>query len=234
MAAVSDATRLALFLAWGQRCVWCKLPLTFRDMEVEHLIPKSLADEKLTAVLTQHGLPDDYDLYATANLAPSCGGCNSGKGARLPPDTPIVSLLLELARERAPKIEADAQAFATQQKVDVALGVIMATAESGALDGEAKSMLRDAVDTLAPVLEDAFDSDATFKVALHPAMSLLFEPTRWRIVSVQSPEVATVSDGRVGGFTGTHWSFACSYCGSHGPWNGIICLTCGQRDPPDW
>jgi hypothetical protein len=203
-------------------------------MEVEHLIPKSLTGAKLDALLATHGLPSDYDLNATQNLAPSCGPCNRGKGARVPPETPVVSLLLEAARKRAPKVEADAKAFATKAEVDVALGVIMATAESGALDEEVWTVLRDAVDTVAPALQATVAPDTTVAVALHPAVSLLFEPSRWQIVKGDSSEVATVSDGKVVGYTGTHWSFACSFCGSHGPWNGMICLTCGHRDPPDW
>jgi hypothetical protein len=39
---LDNMTRLAMFEAWKERCIWCHRPLFFDQMEVEHVLPKSL------------------------------------------------------------------------------------------------------------------------------------------------------------------------------------------------
>src|SRR3712207_3691898 len=105
---LDDLVRLALFEAWDARCVWCRQPLFFNQMEVEHLIPKSLGEhgneQSKAEVLRLHGLDAQYDVHALENLAPSCRPCNGGKGDRPPPDAPSITLQLGRAREKAPGI----------------------------------------------------------------------------------------------------------------------------------
>lgn len=64
--------RKAAWAAWGSEaeCVWCRRPLTFDTMTLEHLVPKS------------KGGSDRLD-----NLAPACRKCNSGRGNRRTPPT---------------------------------------------------------------------------------------------------------------------------------------------------
>jgi hypothetical protein len=77
--AIDDLVRLALFEAWGEKCVWCGRPLHFNEMEVEHLLPRSLGGDEKVATLQSHGLEEKFDLEVLENLAPSCGPCNRGK-----------------------------------------------------------------------------------------------------------------------------------------------------------
>src|SRR5690349_6060838 len=91
-------------MAWPRSCVWCERPIAFLEMEVEHLIPKSLAGEDRVAALAIHGKPPTFDLFAEENLAPSCRRCNGEKGTRTPPLAPRITLLLELAAERADRV----------------------------------------------------------------------------------------------------------------------------------
>jgi len=121
VAKIDDLTRLALFVAWDERCVWCRLPLFFDEMEVEHLLPKSLEGKAKEDALSQHGRPADFDLNSLENLAPSCRPCNGGKGKQLPPDAPIVATLLEKARSRASDIRDDATRFASNRRIQNAL-----------------------------------------------------------------------------------------------------------------
>lgn len=59
-------------------------------------------------------------------------------------------------------------------------------------------------------------------------------PHGWDIVSEKGtvgPLVA--SNGIISGITGSHSSYICPTCGFNGPWNGVICLSCGNRSMPD-
>ena len=124
-------TRLAMLEAWGEECVWCRRPIYYSDMEVEHLIPKSLDGQDITHLLDGHGLAKDFDLFSLENLAPSCGRCNDRKGFRPAPDAPFVTILLGTARERAPKIAEAVEKLRGKKKLERALVLVEAAAASG-------------------------------------------------------------------------------------------------------
>lgn len=120
------AIRLAVFIEWGQRCTWCHQPLSYFEMELDHLIPKGLSGRALREALYQHGLPTDYKVHSTRNLVPSCRPCNASKSKRLPPTAPGVALLLEQASQHAPEVEKRAAKWKTARGLERALGEIEA------------------------------------------------------------------------------------------------------------
>lgn len=186
------------------------------------------------AALAAHGLTGDYDLQATTNLVPSCGSCNGQKGKRPPPQAPIIALLFERAARRAPDVDDRSRRLTSKRSIERALGVINASAASGALDDETRKRLQAAIETAAPEIQSTLALTTPVTISLHPALSLLLEPDRWQVVAKESEGVAFVTDGQRRGYTGTHTSFLCSRCGSHGPWDGIVCQSCGNREMPDW
>ncbi|WP_296602238.1 HNH endonuclease [Nocardioides sp.] len=236
--------RFALFLAYPEKCVWCGRPITFATFEVEHLIPRSLEGDERAEVLRLHGLPKTFDLESVENLAPSCRECNGRKGKRHPPQAPIIAMLLADAAHKAPGIRAAADGAMTKAKVENAFGVILAAAghdEAGpALLETVQAGLDDVaaeVDRIQTVLRQhdaaAGGSGSEVEVALHPALSLLFQSGRWKASQRLSDNVVVVHDGQgLGGYVGTSWAFACPHCGSHGPWNGTCCMTCGMMSDP--
>lgn len=130
--AMTPVLRWAIFVQWPEKCVWCTKPLVLVDMEVDHLIPKSLKGDELQEVLSAHGLPDSYDVEAEENFAPSCGGCNTYKHKHAPPTSPVVSELLKDAASRAEAVRKTAKEFASKQKLSNALGYILQADTSNA------------------------------------------------------------------------------------------------------
>lgn len=113
-----DLTRLAIFKAWNERCVWCRIPLFFSEMEVDHVIPKSLDSEYAVPLIAAHGLADDFDLRSLENLTVSCGPCNAGKGRKPPPEAPSITLVLATARSHAPGIAQRVGKLRGRRKLD--------------------------------------------------------------------------------------------------------------------
>src|SRR4051794_7823335 len=74
--------RLKLFQAWRLRCYSCRRPQEYRDVEIDHIIPRTISPARLQQLVEQHGLAADFDLHAPANLAPICGACNTEKSDR--------------------------------------------------------------------------------------------------------------------------------------------------------
>jgi hypothetical protein len=107
-----------VYRTWGKRCVWCKRPITYRSLEIDHLVPKSLAGGELNRALADYGLPASFDIYALPNLVPSCRPCNGSKGDRPVRGAPIVVAVLDKAQQRAPEIRGCAAKFNRSSALD--------------------------------------------------------------------------------------------------------------------
>ncbi|HAZ12948.1 MAG: hypothetical protein A2X86_09170 [Bdellovibrionales bacterium GWA2_49_15] len=74
--------RHAIWLVYGKLCNYCDSPLTFRETEIEHIVPFSLfatSPEKTKAIKKELGLSEDFDPNDYANLTLSCRKCNLKK-----------------------------------------------------------------------------------------------------------------------------------------------------------
>lgn len=82
----SNSFREALWETHGKKCFHCRRELLFRDMRVDHIVPEHLHDgdaDARAAVLSEIGLPSDFDILGQGNLAPSCDDCNSKKSGSI-------------------------------------------------------------------------------------------------------------------------------------------------------
>lgn len=93
--AFTPAQRVALWRAWGKRCFYSGQPIPFQDLEVDHVIPASLAKhpEQLSALLKRLSLPPDFDLNSFHNLVPALHSENRRKSGRSLPDAGLVLCL---------------------------------------------------------------------------------------------------------------------------------------------
>lgn len=142
---VARLLRLALFETYDDTCQWCRKPLIFSQMEVDHLIPQSCNDEEVAMLATMHGRPADFDVQATYNLIPSCGPDNRHKSDRHPPDAPIISLMLDKAAELAPKIERRAQRHSARNRLDKHVAMLLEHPDTASLDEARKQAIADAI-----------------------------------------------------------------------------------------
>ncbi len=65
--------------------------------------------------------------------------------------------------------------------------------------------------------------------------AILLIPKEFEIVKIDG-DMALVKNGNIFGMTpirNHHHSFCCPTCGSYGPWNGVMCLTCGHKSDGD-
>jgi hypothetical protein len=225
--------RYAVYVLGGDRCVWCGRPITFSEMELDHLIPKSLSGDELSEVLGMHGLPSGYDLESIENLVPSCRKCNGGKGYRPPPATPIVTMMLESAAARAPEVRKRAEITISRRDLSVAIGKIEVAVKQNGKDPELQSMLRSFMARLSEADNRGGDPDQRITLDVHPALALLWDPdNRWKIIHETGRAAAVVSDGTRSGVIGTDISYQCVRCWSNGPWLGNRCQNCGNVQGP--
>jgi len=75
--------RRAIWEAHGKRCAYCGEPLSFSQLEIDHILPEALlgAPERWRLIREEQSLPAGFSLLGYENLQPSCRRCNSRKRA---------------------------------------------------------------------------------------------------------------------------------------------------------
>lgn len=74
--------RHAMWVVNGKICYYCDTPLTYKEIELEHILPISLFETKpddLKLIKSEYDLPDDFEPNDFLNLALACRKCNSKK-----------------------------------------------------------------------------------------------------------------------------------------------------------
>lgn len=107
---------LALVQAWGDKCYWCRIPKTFRDMQIDHIVPRN----------PRGGADPDFDVDAAQNLAPICGSCNQEKSNGEFEDAPRVDAVRKAAVSHAPTVEQNLARFRKDANVVKALLAVTA------------------------------------------------------------------------------------------------------------
>jgi hypothetical protein len=130
--------RHAVFTLHSEKCYVCSHPLTLKTMEVDHVIPETLADdpERLLQVLTALGRAADFNLQSYENWLPACSPCNGKKGDMVWEPSLLVQQALQRAKQKADACAALASKTVSERKVYNALNVLERASESGQLPDE--------------------------------------------------------------------------------------------------
>ncbi len=71
--------RAALWAANDRRCFYCTEAISFRDLEIDHLIAEATPDGRLAAIKASLTLPDGFGINSPLNLVPTHHHCNARK-----------------------------------------------------------------------------------------------------------------------------------------------------------
>lgn len=121
-----NATNNAILLMimrplWNYRCYWCNEPTAFRQMAVDHIIPRTATDDRLTELTTYYGLPADFDVHHPGNLAPICTPCNTKKSSSDYGHLPMLADHLKHAAQVAAKVVRQKRSFGALNELGPAL-----------------------------------------------------------------------------------------------------------------
>ena len=122
--------RLAVFTAHGTRqgtkCWLCGEPLSFIEMEVDHVLPEKLLNDgaELARVLNEFGLPRDFNLNSFENWLPAHAHCNLQKLKHVFRPTPLIQRWLDRARERADHARELRDTSLSRRKIESAIGIL--------------------------------------------------------------------------------------------------------------
>jgi 5-methylcytosine-specific restriction endonuclease McrA len=83
-------TRVALWNANQRKCFYCSEPISYKDLEIDHIVPEKTTTHELVELQSRISLPSDFGLNALCNLGPTHHSCNNRKGGTLLDDQVIV------------------------------------------------------------------------------------------------------------------------------------------------
>ncbi len=104
--------RHAIWLTHNRRCVYCSEPLSFAEVDIDHVIPETLAGKpELPEILARLDLPAEFDLFSIQNLVPTHRRCNLAKTSDVFNEASARFFL-----HRAEKASANVQKLVTSKK----------------------------------------------------------------------------------------------------------------------
>jgi hypothetical protein len=133
--------RAAIWRANDSRCFFCREVVTFRELEIDHLIPRAISQSKLTELIVSMELPVDFHLDHMLNLVPTHGDCNRRKGAAEFTEANL-RFFVEMWRSKQARLDGELERLGRAAANDAALLALALRIENGELS------LREAVSTI--------------------------------------------------------------------------------------
>ncbi|MFD4444406.1 HNH endonuclease [Nocardia sp. NPDC058519] len=122
--------RLALLQVWNERCYWCKTKRDFGDVDIDHVIPRSLTEaernQRVEQLLGVDAVPG-FDVDALHNLAPICHSPCNGEKTDHVYDAPRYLEILQRVKAKVPEVQKFIRSFEASGRVGKALVAVMRT-----------------------------------------------------------------------------------------------------------
>lgn len=211
------AERFAVYTVHGAVCYLNGEPLYLKSMRIDHVIPRSLKGnrERLSMVLKEYGLSDNFDLDSFENWLPTCDPCNSAKYKEPFRPTPIIQRYIDRARAKAVEAEALAKGIVKNQAISKALNTIEMAIDQAGFDVRA-------LEPLIKLYEEHQRRAQAREFRVTPQFTILHEREGYRIVQTNH------GVGYMPSQDTARLSSPCPNCGNYGPWSGARCLSCGH------
>lgn len=129
----STELRAAIWEAHNKRCPYTGDHIRFAELEIDHIVPITIAREELTRLVDEGVVPADFDLNGLANLLPTKGFQNGLKGALVRPNNVLIHFL-NIAEMHRASIEATTAAEINHRKLLKAFLQLNALADRNSLN----------------------------------------------------------------------------------------------------
>lgn len=224
----SRVERFAVWQTYGGACYWCRSPIKFSVMEVDHLIAESLANdaEALKKTISEFGLPETFNVNEFANWVAACGECNRQKAAMKIRNSPKFLFVLGQVSDRADRCRELAKDLLTDKEKDNLLAKLAAAIERSEFDeNEFKEVGANLFAKYTPAIQ-----------VLKSCTEGLYLKGEWYIVNRHGSGLVSVAGPKGVGVTvigdDPDPNYKCEKCGDWGPWQGIKCVGCGHSQEP--
>lgn len=132
---LSTEERAAIWEAYNKRCPYTGDLIAFSDLEIDHVVPITIAPDDLARLKRENIVAEDFDLNGLGNLLPTKRFQNGTKSARVRPNNVLINFL-DIARQHQEVIEARLAASIEDRKLLTAYLQLKAKADRNSLDVE--------------------------------------------------------------------------------------------------
>lgn len=216
-------SNLEKYVMWeihDKKCFWTEEPIPLNQVTVDHIIPESFLDkpEELEKIRKDYNLGMDFEINDYCNWVPCFGRVNSQKSTTLYQNAPAFLFVMEKVKKKAILASRLELKILKENKAAEILAKVGIEIEKN------------------PAVELALVEQLELRKI--PSDIKIYKPKGWYIQSIDpSNNEVRVTNGSVSGSVPTSLhnlhSFQCPRCHSYGPWNGVICLSCGSRSDGD-
>ena len=204
--------RYGIWLAHKQSCWICRTPVSYIDMQVEHIIPADLKNrqDELHALIEHLGLPSDFQIESYENWRPSHHNCNRDK-ADIPFDAPFIAVEIAKGRKASAEAKQLAEKVVSDRKLESAFATILTAVKQGKLKGSDVEAALNIYSDSAPAEDVRISAEVVF--------------SEGELVAIRQP--FGVGYGPAG--PNIPMRMRCGVCGN--PYfNGSRCTLCGNMD----
>jgi hypothetical protein len=220
---ISDAARFGVWKAWAGKCAFCREPVLYKNCHIDHAIPLAAcsAPEDRATIITDYSLPTNFDFDDFPNWICTCPGCNLLKSKTTFDASPIFLLMLAASRQKG----RFAHAIALKIQEDHKKTALLVKVKNAVAKGDiTESDIRSLFSGLPVIVRKSATVDE----------ERLFLAPGWQVLEKRGDLVFVGTGGRVGYTSASNdMSWFCPHCGNKGPWNGVICLSCGHMSDPN-
>ncbi len=192
--------RYGVWEAHGHRCVWCREPVIFKYVELDHVLPESLLEDmkKLQTIKTHYGLGNDFEIDDWKNWVPLCRPCNNRKSKKVFEPVPAILEILTTAAKNAPRAAKIAQKYADDLEYSSKIQVLI---EEGTRTGKlTKADVREMLKRFAVAaalfyasIENEAEAAAVTDVPISEEIGLKRTPYGFDVVETFKPHIAIAS-----------------------------------------
>lgn len=197
---VSAACRIGVWEAHDRRCVYCREPIRYADLEIDHVLPASLASRPrdLAGLKAEYGLPGSFDIWGLANLLPAHQHCNARKSGHVFEKARAL-FFLELAASKAGRASYELERVEQRSRGDRALAALDLALRRGELTPSEVQRVLAKAETPAAMFEAVHaikfsDSMVQGLLSASEALELLDEPILPRLHGLEVLRMVKASE----------------------------------------
>jgi hypothetical protein len=127
-----EIERTAIWLAYSKKCVYCGDLIQLRDLQIDHILPRSLNKDqaKLERLKIEYGLSSGFQIDSVSNYLPTHGRCNLRKRDKIF-DESSARYYLKIAEDKIEAINRLISGLQLQAAKDSILASVRCAFDSG-------------------------------------------------------------------------------------------------------
>jgi len=219
----SHIERFVIWKTYNYRCFHCGLPLKWKELTIDHLLPECLLyrSGSFSAIKKEYCLKNDFCINDFGNWVPAHDNCNNTKADYVPHHSPYFAEMIEKANHFSHVARNVYRKLIKHCSKDKVLAQILSKLKDGSIT----------TSDLYQLIEKTTILYFGFP-AVEPE-DILHLPDKWKIMRVNKKQkYLTVTDGKETGIVPLaflpHCSWRCPSCRHYGPWEKNRCLRCGN------